>query len=385
MGHARSQKYEAGGAAISHPFTVTGVAAGESCTLAIRFQTTSAAALGTVTVADDQNAGNWSRVGPRFSPDADDTNQCEVFFRGNLAAGDTELTISLGASLVIQAIATFEDAPYTVEDYAINEVGNNPATHTSGTVTATGANRRLIGVLVADSSTGGASPNSGETERQEALAVLQVQDKDAATAGDYTTAWSFPSAPDVASFALLLAPDNLVALTDVDTDETITVSQTNVMVAGSGFGDVQGAGKVEIIQGATAVEQSIDTWSDTAIQFDVVQGALTTGAAVLRVTSDDEVFGEIAITLTSAVGVLARTLISVRSVASDRITAVGDLIVGDILEARAVGGGAAPAGLAINDDGSFEFAPGSTPTSFECRAYDSEVGAYGAWAVQTIA
>lgn len=66
-------------------------------------------------------------------------------------------------------------------------------------------------------------------------------------------------------------------------------SATNITITGKGFEATQGTGKVELwsdLTGTTKVSQSIDTWGDTSIQFDVTQGALTDGSRYLVVTND---------------------------------------------------------------------------------------------------
>lgn len=87
--------------------------------------------------------------------------------------------------------------------------------------------------------------------------------------------------------------------TDVDTDESITADQQNVVVTGTTFGASQGAGSVKIEQGAVIVTQTIDSWSDTSIQFDTVQGGLKYGTSTtLRVTANSGENGTITITFT---------------------------------------------------------------------------------------
>ncbi len=81
-------------------------------------------------------------------------------------------------------------------------------------------------------------------------------------------------------------------ITDVDTDETIGVTQTNVVITGTLFEAAQGTGKVEISPNNTyaaggLVLQSIDSWSDTSIQFDVVRTGLSTGTVYVWVTNNE--------------------------------------------------------------------------------------------------
>lgn len=66
---------------------------------------------------------------------------------------------------------------------------------------------------------------------------------------------------------------------------------TGVTIDGSGFEASQGTGKVELgdnsdYASATLVEQTVTSWSDTSIDFTVVQGALDSGTVYVFVTND---------------------------------------------------------------------------------------------------
>ena len=81
-----------------------------------------------------------------------------------------------------------------------------------------------------------------------------------------------------------------IAITDME-DEQLDIGEQDNVITGFGFGSTQGSGKVELGENSdytgTIVEQSIDSWSDTSIQFDLVQGSLTSGAyRYLFVTND---------------------------------------------------------------------------------------------------
>jgi len=77
---------------------------------------------------------------------------------------------------------------------------------------------------------------------------------------------------------------------DVDTDDAITNAQTNVVVTGAFFEAAQGTGKVELVENSnytgTKITQSIDSWSDTSIQFDTTAGVLADTKCYLFVTTD---------------------------------------------------------------------------------------------------
>jgi len=75
-------------------------------------------------------------------------------------------------------------------------------------------------------------------------------------------------------------------------DDHIAIGETDNVIDGWGFESSQGTGEVELASSsdystATKVTQTIDSWSDTSIQFDSVQGSLTPGQLVyLFVTND---------------------------------------------------------------------------------------------------
>ncbi|MEM9067098.1 MAG: hypothetical protein AAGE52_01290 [Myxococcota bacterium] len=81
-----------------------------------------------------------------------------------------------------------------------------------------------------------------------------------------------------------------IGITDLD-DEVIGVGENDNTITGFGFGAIQGTGLVELADSgdygtATRVTQTIDTWSDTSIQFDSV-GGIAEGTAFVFVTNDN--------------------------------------------------------------------------------------------------
>ena len=59
----------------------------------------------------------------------------------------------------------------------------------------------------------------------------------------------------------------------------------NLALTGTNFGSSQGSGSVTVTQGSPAMN-TIDSWSDTSIQFDMNGGSLSDGAAALRVQNN---------------------------------------------------------------------------------------------------
>ena len=77
-------------------------------------------------------------------------------------------------------------------------------------------------------------------------------------------------------------------ITDME-DEQIDDGETDNVITGESFGSTQGNGKVELwsdLSGTIKVEQTIDSWSDTSIQFDSVKGTLSDGHVYVVVTTD---------------------------------------------------------------------------------------------------
>lgn len=80
-------------------------------------------------------------------------------------------------------------------------------------------------------------------------------------------------------------------ITDCE-DEKIDPGENDILLDGTSFEHSQGTGKLEIVNnitygsGTIFEEQDIDSWSNTQIQFDSVQGSLPDGTHYLFVTTD---------------------------------------------------------------------------------------------------
>lgn len=75
-----------------------------------------------------------------------------------------------------------------------------------------------------------------------------------------------------------------------DSPAVVDDGSTNLTLTGTNFQASQGAGKVEIWSdqaGTVKSVQTIDSWSDTSIQFDFVRGSITDGNRYIVVTADD--------------------------------------------------------------------------------------------------
>ena len=128
-----------------------------------------------------------------------------------------------------------------------------------------------------------------------------------------------------------------VSITSVDTDDSVTATQTGVVIVGTGFGATKGTnGKVEI--GTT--EQTVTAWSDTSITISIVFGNNKYGASkTLKVTNDASETGTKSITITAPSGVNYVDLTSVAG-GGTRVTELGTLETGDQVEWSSVSVGA---------------------------------------------
>lgn len=180
-------------------------------------------------------------------------------------------------------------------------------------------------------------------------------------------------------------------ITDVDTDEVVLDGQTSVAVTGTDMGADETERTFTLRQGSTSVPQTetgsgTDTAATLTIGIEQSGADIKFGSATLRVTrTDDDAYGEIAITVNPPTGQLYVDIGTPDSEADNRITAVDDIASGDQIQARGEGGGAVPAGLNLESDGTFWFADGETPTAFDVRVWDASDATWGAWATQSIA
>jgi hypothetical protein len=167
------------------------------------------------------------------------------------------------------------------------------------------------------------------------------------------------------------------SITNVDSDNSITATQTNVVITGTDFDTAT----VDLEQGGNVESQSIDSQDATSIQFDVTQGDVKYGSATIRVTNGDAQDDTQAVTLTAPTGKNFVDLASVETEAENRITATPDLEIGDQIEWSNVQGGTI-ADVTVNDDGTFECE--EAVTAFDVRVWDSGDETWGSIATQDI-
>lgn len=262
-------------------------------------------------------------------------------------------------------------------------VGVQPNLISGWTMRQFGGGTVTAGTGFVDDGTYDPYPEGGSIVRGESKRTTNT----ASQAATYTTNVSDQQAITtfVATFKELSQSTLLV--TDVDTDETITSTQSNVVVTGTGFGAVRGNGLVVIQQGTISIPQFVGLWSATSIQFNTVFDSGTVdikhGAAAVQVTIDSGATSSIPIMIVPPSGQLYMDLTSVNSTYASRFAAIPDVATGDQVHARGVGGVAAPPGLTLNNDGTFYFSSGNPAAAFEIRIYDNSDKTWGNWATIT--
>lgn len=182
-------------------------------------------------------------------------------------------------------------------------------------------------------------------------------------------------------------------ITSVNGGAAIAEGATAVALVGTGFA----AGMtVNLVQGATTIAQAnVNVTNATAATFDVVtepgSGAQAKFDSAGATTAVDVVVSghasdPLACPLVVPNGQLYVDVTSVNSSSTADIQASPALAVGDQIEASgsADGTAAAPTGLQLNADTTYQYTTGHTPVSFWARAWDSSTSTWGAWALQSV-
>ena len=130
--------------------------------------------------------------------------------------------------------------------------------------------------------------------------------------GDVTCEWTAASATWAVTMgtALQAATVSGPTITDIDADNVVTSDQTNIVATVSGAEASQGTGSLVLISGSYSQAQTIDTWSDTSIQFDAVRGSLPYGQMTARLTNDSAETADKSITFNPPSGFSAYSIAS---------------------------------------------------------------------------
>lgn len=203
-------------------------------------------------------------------------------------------------------------------------------------------------------------------------------------------ALSYTVQSDIASFAglIIVAFDSSgvgPSIANVDGDDTITSTQANWPINGSGFDNAT----VEIRQDSVEIAQTVAPGQTANLitcttVFD--PGApgngphLKYGAAIAAVINADLSEDTQAITVAVPAGRAYVNLETPNTTADNRITAIADLEAGDQLEISDVVGGSI-SDVTVNPDATFNCA--ESVVSFSVRCWDADDQTWGAAGIQT--
>ena len=199
------------------------------------------------------------------------------------------------------------------------------------------------------------------------------------------------------NFSVYLVQNTTIpTVTGVNGGNPITEGSTGVVIDGTNFASAMTAhitqpNGVSVSVPVTYVSATEATFDLTAAVMEPVAGAALAATDAFYTTDITVTLGAntttpFSIAVAPAAGVLARTLTAVNPNPAVRIETIPDLEVNYQIWAAgdAAGTSAAPTGLVLNADGSFEFAPGYTPQDFWVRVYIAANSAYTPWAEITV-
>jgi hypothetical protein len=241
---------------------------------------------------------------------------------------------------------------------------------------------------ISDPPTGGTATWTTRVAEQDTSTSTAIVGADLISAGGSADAATWATNTTTGRVGIIVgykASASAPTITDVNTTEIVKAGDTGINFTGTNLGANTGARTIDIVQGAVAVAQTQTAGDSTTGTVNIVTepggAAIKFGSASFRATVSGQ-SGSIALTVNPATGELYTDLGTPNTTAANRITAVGDLVSGDQLHARSPGGGAAPAGLTLNNDATFYFTSGNTPVAFEVRAWDQSDATWGAFALQ---
>lgn len=374
------------------------VVAGDAIVLCVRTPTNETVVISSITdpVNGTWNLGTTLRQGP--NDQSGSTQRAWYFVLTNSAAltgaGNRTITVNFDATISSQIVAawfrsTLGALTFGAMATLLNQ-GTNATNYDSNAAAASGAGV-AVGFLatISTQATVPTCDGAGETNLNAADGASRsfLFNEDVASAGNYGFELTLVTTTiGMLAVGTLIEPAVVtVDVTDVDTDESITGTQT-FTITGTGFEASQGAGHVRAYDPGGTLYQSlsINSWSDTSISATMSVGATPTGVrygvGAIRVTNNSASQDSLATTFTVPTGKNYVNLTSVEAEAANRITAVGDLAINDQIEWSNVVGGTV-ADVTINADATFVV--GAAVTSFDVRVHNV-VDGWGSLATQTI-
>jgi hypothetical protein len=156
---------------------------------------------GNCTVSDSKSQ-TYTQVGTQMAGLHDSSQKLEVWYTENAGAGATTITVNPPGSSSDIRIAILEYSGISTSgsvDVTISAQADTASTAVdTSNLTTTQANDLLVGVMTHYSATMTITPSASYTQRQEnetnsADCAINVEDRNAATAGNYNATWTTAS------------------------------------------------------------------------------------------------------------------------------------------------------------------------------------------------
>jgi hypothetical protein len=208
------------------------------------------------------------------------------------------------------------------------------------------------------------------------------------TSGTWTVGAGDASVSSAGLAVALIAGSGTTAqpvISSVDSDNAITGTQANVVIAGTGFGG--STGTVKLKDSSIASTCTVDSWSDTSIQIDVVMGHCRYGQRLIEVTTSTGLVTTKTITLGPPSGVQYVDLGTLRANTFDsrnkpeRLYDSPDFVSGNQAEYLISGGTGT---LTVDTDGRMQWS--STVTQMQYRRHNgTQWSAISTWDLRGLA
>jgi hypothetical protein len=257
---------------------------------------------------DDGGGGNgWTRLAYNRTTSGRD-QETAVYYKVATSSSETNPTFTWNSGGVNEPMSgSVEiyrgcDTTNPIQDWGFIQAPNDSSPPNAGvTTTNTPATFVVAHMATHDDISSPAAP-TGYTMRGQVWAGTANDHRNIfvadligdTTLGSYTPPdWqhtTLNNTPEYHCYTLALQEPVLIQVDDVNTTNKFLWGDTNITLTGFGFEATQGTGKVEVwddTSGTTKVVQSIDTWSDTSIQFDPTQGALGNDSTFYVVVTND--------------------------------------------------------------------------------------------------
>ena len=247
---------------------------------------------GTVSSVSDTAGNTYTWTGLRSTYYTADDGFVEIWYAKNITGNASNVvTATYSGSTSYREIEVIQYSGADTDDPF--DAGNDTETGDAvGAATANSTVAEAGEVIVAGFAfynSGTSTMGTGFTERYDGEYTTFI-DRVLTTSGSYNASLTYSSANGwTGAHATFKALPEGPVITNAG-DEDFALGETNIVVTGTDFLSPQSTGKLELgdsatYGSATLVTQSIDSWANTSIQFDLTIGSLEVESLWLYVTN----------------------------------------------------------------------------------------------------